>query len=183
MRAEILDRVRANDATLRRSPRAYRSIEVLRVRGRMVRGAARAVDADAKKSWCSICSSATACWSTPDSSSTFPHEVFLVVSLLPEPAAFRGGYPPRAWSGPMPDAPSRFDSGRHAGVLVPLFSIPSRVSWGIGEIPDLRALRSLARRRRARLRAAAAGQRDGRRAELAVLGAERDGDRSDLHRG
>jgi 4-alpha-glucanotransferase len=30
-----------------------------------------------------------------------------------------------------------FSSGRHAGVLVPLFSIPSRRSWGIGEIPDL----------------------------------------------
>lgn len=27
--------------------------------------------------------------------------------------------------------------GRHAGALVPLFSIPSRRSWGIGEIPDL----------------------------------------------
>jgi 4-alpha-glucanotransferase len=32
---------------------------------------------------------------------------------------------------------ARFASGRHAGVLVPLFSIPSRRSWGIGEIPDL----------------------------------------------
>jgi 4-alpha-glucanotransferase len=32
---------------------------------------------------------------------------------------------------------ARFNAGRHAGVLVPLFSIPSRRSWGIGEIPDL----------------------------------------------
>ncbi len=31
----------------------------------------------------------------------------------------------------------RFNAGRHAGVLVPLFSIPSRRSWGIGELPDL----------------------------------------------
>jgi 4-alpha-glucanotransferase len=31
----------------------------------------------------------------------------------------------------------RFHSGRHAGVLVPLFSIPSHRSWGVGEIPDL----------------------------------------------
>jgi 4-alpha-glucanotransferase len=31
----------------------------------------------------------------------------------------------------------RFHCGRHAGVLIPLFSIPSRRSWGIGEIPDL----------------------------------------------
>ena len=31
----------------------------------------------------------------------------------------------------------RYSNGRHAGVLVPLFSIPSRRSWGIGEIPDL----------------------------------------------
>ena len=31
----------------------------------------------------------------------------------------------------------RFAEGRHLGALVPLFSIPSRRSWGIGEIPDL----------------------------------------------
>lgn len=31
----------------------------------------------------------------------------------------------------------RFATGRHAGILVPLFSIPSTMSWGIGEIPDL----------------------------------------------
>jgi 4-alpha-glucanotransferase len=37
----------------------------------------------------------------------------------------------------VPDASSRFATGRHAGVLVPLFSIPSREGWGIGEIPDL----------------------------------------------
>jgi 4-alpha-glucanotransferase len=30
-----------------------------------------------------------------------------------------------------------FHTGRHAGVLIPLFAIPSRSSWGIGEIPDL----------------------------------------------
>jgi 4-alpha-glucanotransferase len=33
--------------------------------------------------------------------------------------------------------PARFHSGRHAGLLVPLFSVPSRDSWGVGEIPDL----------------------------------------------
>jgi 4-alpha-glucanotransferase len=38
----------------------------------------------------------------------------------------------------MPDrGAARFSQGRHAGVLVPLFSIPSQRSWGIGEIPDL----------------------------------------------
>jgi 4-alpha-glucanotransferase len=31
----------------------------------------------------------------------------------------------------------RFASGRHAGALIPLFSIPSSSSWGVGEIPDL----------------------------------------------
>jgi 4-alpha-glucanotransferase len=31
----------------------------------------------------------------------------------------------------------RFHTGRHAGVLVPLFSIPSHRSWGVGEISDL----------------------------------------------
>ncbi len=38
----------------------------------------------------------------------------------------------------MPE--TRFGQGRHAGALVPLFSIPSRHSWGIGEIPDLARL-------------------------------------------
>jgi 4-alpha-glucanotransferase len=33
--------------------------------------------------------------------------------------------------------PRDFHAGRHAGVLVPLFSIPSRASWGVGEIADL----------------------------------------------
>ena len=36
----------------------------------------------------------------------------------------------------MPE-PRDFHAGRHAGVLVPLFSIPSRASWGVGEIADL----------------------------------------------
>src|SRR6187551_4047617 len=30
-----------------------------------------------------------------------------------------------------------FFQGRHAGLLIPLFSLPSRESWGIGEIADL----------------------------------------------
>ena len=33
--------------------------------------------------------------------------------------------------------PHRFDTGRHAGLLVPLFSMPSSASWGVGEIADL----------------------------------------------
>ena len=33
--------------------------------------------------------------------------------------------------------PRDFFHGRHAGLLVPLFSIPSGASWGIGEIGDL----------------------------------------------
>lgn len=32
---------------------------------------------------------------------------------------------------------TRFHAGRHAGLLVPLFSIRSDQGWGIGEIPDL----------------------------------------------
>ena len=33
--------------------------------------------------------------------------------------------------------PHDFFHGRHAGLLIPLFSLPSRDSWGIGEIGDL----------------------------------------------
>lgn len=36
----------------------------------------------------------------------------------------------------MADA-ARFHHGRHAGLLVPLFSIPGSRSWGVGEIADL----------------------------------------------
>jgi len=36
--------------------------------------------------------------------------------------------------------PRDFFRGRHAGLLVPLFSVPSRQSWGSGEIGDLPAL-------------------------------------------
>src|SRR5690242_17752107 len=32
---------------------------------------------------------------------------------------------------------SRLATGRHAGLMIPLFSFPSRQSWGIGEIGDL----------------------------------------------
>jgi 4-alpha-glucanotransferase len=37
----------------------------------------------------------------------------------------------------VPERSPRFASGRHAGILIPLFSIPSCASWGIGEIADL----------------------------------------------
>ena len=77
--------------------------------------------------------------------------------------------------------PRDFFHGRHAGLLVPLFSLPSRESWGIGEIGDLPRLGAWMAERGLLVRAAAADQRDGRRAELAVFGDERDGDRSDLH--
>ena len=30
-----------------------------------------------------------------------------------------------------------FHDGRHAGLLIPLFSMPSRTSWGVGEIADI----------------------------------------------
>ena len=39
-----------------------------------------------------------------------------------------------------------FTCGRHAGLLVPLFSAPSRSSWGIGELADLPPLSSWLRR-------------------------------------
>ena len=75
-----------------------------------------------------------------------------------------------------------FCTAADAGVLVPLFSIPSRQSWGIGEIADLPPFARWLVGGGAGPGPAAAGQRDGGRAELAVFGAERDGDRPDLHR-
>jgi len=45
----------------------------------------------------------------------------------------------------MPDGPAQAHGRRHAGLLIPLSSIPSRASWGIGEIPDLEPLGAWAR--------------------------------------
>ena len=55
-------------------------------------------------------------------------------------------------------------------------------SWGIGEIPDLPRFTAWLDQCGLDFVLLAAGQRNGRRAELAVLGNECDGDRSDLHR-
>src|SRR5687768_13840835 len=41
---------------------------------------------------------------------------------------------------PAPMPPARPGS-RRAGILVPLFSIPSSRSWGIGEIPDIEPMK------------------------------------------
>ncbi len=60
-------------------------------RRRLVGGAARAGDAQRGGSRRSICSSATACSCIPGFFFDFPHEAFLVVSLLPEPDAFAEG--------------------------------------------------------------------------------------------
>ena len=99
-----------------------------------------------------------------------------------EPACFDAGVG-GCWSARMPERRShRFARGRHAGVIVPLFSIPSRLELGDRRDRGPAAARGWLDVRRAGLRAAPAGQRDAGRPELAVFGAERDGDRSDLHR-
>ncbi len=70
---------------------------------------------------------------------------------------------------------------RRAGILVPLFSIPSTRSWGIGEIGDIEPLaRWLGWSRPARA-AAAADQRDAAGRTVALFRVERDGDRSAVH--
>ena len=78
--------------------------------------------------------------------------------------------------------PRDFHAGRHAGVLVPLFSIPSRASWGVGEIADLPLFARWLRAAGLDFVQLLPDQRNGGRPEFAVLGAERDGDRSGLPR-
>ena len=56
-------------------------------RGRMVGGHPRARDAHARKSSCSTCSSAKRVLVHPGYFFDFPHEAFIVVSLLPPPTA------------------------------------------------------------------------------------------------
>ena len=67
----------------------------------------------------------------------FPREAFVVVSLLPEPAVFDAGvarlHRPRGGAGVTAPIP------RQSGIGVPLFSLVSSQSWGIGEFADLPA--------------------------------------------
>ena len=67
----------------------------------------------------------------------FEREAFLVVSLLPEPAGvcFGGAGALR----PDRRAPM-IQRSRRAGISVPLFSLRSTRSWGIGEIGDIPAI-------------------------------------------
>ena len=64
-----------------------------------------------------------------------------MVSLLPA----AGRIPAKASRGcsraPRRKDPMTLAEGRHAGLLVPLFSMPSRASWGIGEIGDIPVVR------------------------------------------
>src|SRR3954447_2078358 len=71
--------------------------------------------------------------SIPASSSTSRTKRFLLSACCPSRTSSRVACA-RSWSACMT---RDFFSGRHAGLLVPLFSIPSRESWGIGEIPDI----------------------------------------------
>ena len=66
----------------------------------------------------------------------FDREAFLVVSLLPEPA----GICVRGAGALRPDRrASMMLRSRRAGISVPLFSLRSTRSWGIGEIGDIPA--------------------------------------------
>ena len=78
----------------------------------------------------------------------------------------------------MSDA-TEFCAGRHAGLLLPLFSAVSRAGWGIGEFP-ISYPGALAAGGRPRLPAHAAGQRDARRPAIALLDADGDGHRPHL---
>src|SRR3954453_12127637 len=71
--------------------------------------------------------------SIPVSSSTSRTKRFLLSACCPSRTSSRVACAP-SWGACMT---RDFFSGRHAGLLVPLFSIPSRESWGIGEIPDI----------------------------------------------
>ncbi len=67
----------------------------------------------------------------------FPHEAYLVVSLLPEPAVFADGVA-RIMEQSMSE---RSLAGRRAGVLVPLFSIPTSRAGGSARSPICRSSR------------------------------------------
>ena len=129
----------------------------------------------------------------------FPHEAFIVVSLIPTAGSVRGCVCPRAAIGFIGDfvverAQAIIGSfpgilpfmtlgstDRRAGMLVPLFSMPSARSWGIGEIGDLERMTRMACWRRAASAPASAHHGDIARRPVSVWGTQRDGDRPAVH--
>ena len=69
----------------------------------------------------------------------FEREAFLVISLLPETAAFSSA---AADAVPRDRPASMIRRSRRSGISVPLFSLRSSRSWGIGEIGDIPAAAS-----------------------------------------
>ena len=132
-RAQVLERVRDNYRTLVELASRHPSVDVLNTDAgwsAVIRVAARASEEEITLDLLEHDGVVV----YPGFFFDFPREAFLVVSLLPEPAVSKasGG----CWSAWMAERRD-FHAGRHAGVLVPLFSIPSRSSWGVGEIADL----------------------------------------------
>ena len=175
-------RVRRNDAAIRAAAaHVTPAVDVLTADGGWSAVLRVPADRPEEELVADAARAATTSSCTPATSSTSPHGCHLIVSLLRRPTRSTpasGG----CWTASMADAArGRFADGRHAGVIAPLFSIPSAASWGIGEIPDLPLL--------ARWLEAAgldfiqllpinemhAGQ------SSPYSGAECDGDRSDLH--
>ena len=103
----------------------------------------------------------------------FEREAFLVISLLPEPGQFAS-----AASGALrPDGRGpMIPLSRRAGITVPLFSLRSTRSWGIGEIGDIPAFAEWLRAGESVGHADPAAERAGAVGVVAVLGAQRDGD-------
>ena len=177
VRAAILRRVQCNHRELRRCPPSTGRLRCWLRRG-MVGGVA-VPPPRSEEDLSSDFSSSDGVLVHPGFFFDFPHEAFLIVSLLPETATFKAD-DSRAGAGAVPDR--RFadrPSRRNAGAAV-LDSLAGelgcrgdhricRCSHDGSTLPGSTSCNS-------------AGQRDGRRAEFAVLGAQCDGDRSDLHR-
>ena len=116
----------------------------------------------------------------------FPRDGYLVVSLLTRPDVFRGA---RASADGRLHLTANFSPlcvhdrlpGRSAGLVVPLFSLHSARSCGHRRHRRPAPLGRVAAARRSSRAAAAAGRHAAGRRDLAVLGAERHGDRPGVH--
>ena len=108
----------------------------------------------------------------------FEREAFLVVSLLPEPAVVLIG---AADALPRDRPASMIQRSRRSGISVPLFSLRSSRSWGIGEIGDIPAAASWLRSGPSVSASDSSAERACALRGVSVLGVERDGHRSAVH--
>ena len=178
VRTQIQARVRENYAQLTALASAQSCVRRAAGRSRMVRRRAGAGGRVRGHDRARPARTTRACSCIPATSSISSARRFSSSVCFPSPSVFAscgaGALRPDRRAPMIPRS-------RRAGISVPLFSLRSTRSWGIGEIGDIPAIAEWLRAGESVGAADPAAERAGAVGVVAVLGAQRDGDRSAVH--